>query len=498
MVEVSNTSTGKRSVWPVVALAAGLLLSLIWFVHPYYEPVNDASLYILTARSILAGEGYAYQGVPFIIRPPAFSLLLALVLRLWGTNFLILNLLVSLFGVACITAMFATFRERLGSWTCLAMCLFIWTSSAWQRLCNQVLSDVPGAALMFGCILLDRWAARSPSWRRHILLGLAISVAMYFRTLNVILIPAVLCARAAEHFLGGAAERPAWRWKPLLAVVLIPMLCQVPWNLRNADIEVPIPPQHVYLHSYSAAMWHTRPEDPNSPAITASEFLTRIPERLSELLPAVGGRLESSRPKPENMVFGIVGLGLWLVALVRRRGTVEFLAGGAVLVLSIYFAFKVRLALPAYLLLLPCALDTLQWGLAKASGEKWARVLVAGALVVGTISWYKPLGQWPDLRENHEQYLEVARLVDRRFPGGEPVAAPHGWHYGVYLDRRVYSMRIIATRQGQAAALGVIAEHDVVGVLVSSAPDEQRYLAWYRSLFAEERTPAGHYVFKVR
>ena len=501
MAAASNTSTGQQSIGPVLALAALLLASLFWFVHPYYEPVNDASLYILTARSILAGEGYSYQGVPFIIRPPAFSLLLSQVLALWGTNFLVLNLLVSLFGVACITAMFATFRSRLGSWTCFAMCLFLWTSSAWQRLCNQVLSDVPGAAMMFGCILLDRWAARSASWSRHLLLGLAIAIAMYFRSINVLLIPAVLCARGAEHFFRGpegTGERPAWRWQPLLAVVLIPVLCQVPWSLRNAAADIPIPPQHVYLHSYSAAMWHVDAEDPNSPSITVAEFLGRVPDRLSELLPALGGRMEDVQPGTLNLLLGIAGLALWAVALVRRRGTPEFLGGGVVFVLSIYFAFKTRLALPAYLLLLPAALDSLQWLIGRLSGEKWARIAVTGALVVGTIAWYKPFGQWPILREQHEQYVEVARVVNRRFPGGEPVAAPHGWHYGVYLERPVYSMRIVATRQDQAAALALIAEHGVVGVIVSSMPNEGLYLAWYRSLFTAERVLPGHHVFKVR
>jgi len=272
----------------------------------------------------------------------------------------------------------------------------------------------------------------------------------------------------------------------------------VPWSLRNAAAEVPVPPQHVYLHSYSAAMWHTEAEDPGSPLITVPEFLARVPERLSELLPALGGRLQDSEPGSRNLWLGIALFGLWAGALVRRRGTVEFLGGGVVLMLSIYFAFKTRLALPAYLLLLPAALDTTQWLIAKASGEKWARVLVTAALVVGTCAWYKPLGQWPLLREQHEQYLEVARVVDRRFPGGEPIAAPHGWHYGVYLERRVYSMRIIATRMDEREALQQVLARGIVGAAVSSAPNEGLYLAWFRTIFTGERALPGHHVFKVR
>lgn len=496
--ESDSTAPTARGGWlPVAGLVAVLLVSLIWFVHPYYEPVNDGSLYILTARSILEGDGYTYQGVPFIIRPPGFAVFLAGVLAVFGTDFFVLNLIGGLFGVACIACMFALFRERLGTWTCLAMCAFIWTSSAWQRLCNQVLSDVPGAALMFACLLIDRWAARCPGWRRHVVLGLAISISMYFRSLNVLLIPAVLCARGAEHFLAKDDARPAWRWKPVLAAVLVPVLLQVPWSLRNAAAEVPVPPEHVYLHSYSAAMWHTSAADPASPSITAAQFFARVPERLAELLPTLGSRMESAIPDTTHSVLGLIALGLWAVALVRRRGTAEFLAGGVVVLLSIYFAFKPRLALPAYLLLLPAAIDTLQWGLARVSGERLARGLVTAALLVGTVTWYKPLGEWPFLREEHEAYLEVARVVERRFPGDEPLAAPHGWHYQVYFERPVYSMRIIATRLNERVALERTRQRGVVGAVVGDGPDESLYLAWFRTIFVGERALPGHFVFKV-
>ena len=44
-----------------VALAvfvACLFASLFWFVHPWYDMTIDGSVYIVTARSLAAGEGY--------------------------------------------------------------------------------------------------------------------------------------------------------------------------------------------------------------------------------------------------------------------------------------------------------------------------------------------------------------------------------------------------------------------------------------------------------
>src|SRR5678816_4448181 len=89
----------RRAAW----LAAGLLalvlaLSLPFTVHPWYDPTNDGSMYIATARALLAGQGYSYLGVPFLIRPPGFSCLLAPVLAVRGTDFYALNLLVSACG----------------------------------------------------------------------------------------------------------------------------------------------------------------------------------------------------------------------------------------------------------------------------------------------------------------------------------------------------------------------------------------------------------------
>src|SRR5215831_18804377 len=65
----------------LVALLFVALSSLFWLVPPWYEAgdeTNDASIYIACAKSMLAGEGYAYLGEPFTVRPPGFSALIAL------------------------------------------------------------------------------------------------------------------------------------------------------------------------------------------------------------------------------------------------------------------------------------------------------------------------------------------------------------------------------------------------------------------------------------
>ena len=97
---MSTLSPRSRLEWlALLALTVGLLASLAWFVHPWYDPTNDGAMYILAGRSLAAGEGYSMLGEPFRIRPPGFAVMIAPILALRGTDFFALNLLVSLFGV---------------------------------------------------------------------------------------------------------------------------------------------------------------------------------------------------------------------------------------------------------------------------------------------------------------------------------------------------------------------------------------------------------------
>ena len=57
-------------------LVLGALVSLPWTVHEVLPDRTDAVLYVLTAQSLLEGNGYSYLGEPFEQRPPGFPVLL--------------------------------------------------------------------------------------------------------------------------------------------------------------------------------------------------------------------------------------------------------------------------------------------------------------------------------------------------------------------------------------------------------------------------------------
>ena len=344
------------------ALIAALLGSLPFTVHPWYDEATDAALYVLTGRSVASGQGYSYLGVPFIIRPPGFSLLIA-PFAAHPTNFLLLNTLVSLSGVACVALLFAFYRPRLGTPVTLGLCVSVWLNPLFQQFCTQILSDVPGAALVFAALLLDRWARRRPSVARHALLGLCIAAGLYVRSVCTLLVPAVLLARLAQRLVVNRSEAARAAWRTCWPVLAIPVLAWLPWSLRNARADVPAPPEHVFLHSYSAAIWRENPAYPDSPRLGPGEILARVPKRLGEMLPLLGAGYREDVAPPRGLAIALAAatIACATAVLVRRRNPAEFLFGGVLLALAIYFAFKPRLALTLFLLGPPAVCEVLLW-----------------------------------------------------------------------------------------------------------------------------------------
>ena len=226
-------SLDRAATWCLVALIGAALISLVWWSHAYLDPRNDACMYILLARNLLSGEGYSLLGEPFALRPPGFAALLAPLIAVWGTNLAVLNLFVNLFGVACVALLFALVRRRVGSRLALAVSLLLWINPGFRTFCNQVMSDVPGLALALGCLLLERrWRSRAPA--HALVLGLCIGLSALVRTMNLLLLPAILLAAAVLR--RGDGPRPgcaacSWCSEPR------PRSC---WVVRNAHADRPI------------------------------------------------------------------------------------------------------------------------------------------------------------------------------------------------------------------------------------------------------------------
>jgi len=453
----------------LAGLVAAMLASMFLTVHPWYDQANDAALYILTARSIAAGEGYSYLGVPFIIRPPGFSLLLA-PFAAYPTNFLLLNTLVSLTGVLCVALMFAFFRPRLGTLVTAGLCAFVWLNPIFQDLCTQEMSDVPGSAFVFAALLVDRAARRRPSTARHVYLGLIIAAGLYVRSVCTLLIPAILLSRAWQALHGKRSDRARLALRTSWPVLLIPLLAWIPWGVRNARVDVPVPPEQVFLHSYSTAMWHEDAGDPDSPRVPAAEILARVPERLGEMLPLLGNGYREGTQLPVGLSVAIAAL-MTLCAtaiLIRRREPAEFLYGGVLMVLAIYFAFKPRLALTLFLLGPATMCEVALWLTSRWPRQRLVAASLALALAVPALLAFHPRARFGAIEGAASERARLTRYLDRRFPPDAPIAMPTAWHVGVETARPVYGMKVTVKRQTSQDVLDMIEEHGIVAIATSN------------------------------
>ena len=205
-----STDWTRADKLALALLVAFVCVSLPFLIHPWYDAVQDGSLYLSTARSIALGNGYTHLGSLFHLRPPGFSYLLAPIVAVFDYNFLALNLYISLWGAASLFLIFLYQREISGGIVSVCICTMLWLNPSFRELSNQLMSDMPGLAMLFGCLLVDRWASRNPSLRRDIVLGLAIGIATYVRSANLLLLPAIVTSRLWKASLRRGACGTRW------------------------------------------------------------------------------------------------------------------------------------------------------------------------------------------------------------------------------------------------------------------------------------------------
>jgi hypothetical protein len=473
MVTVASASepevSSRGATLELAVLALVVLVSLRWSVHPWYDATNDGSMYIATARALAAGEGYTYNGAPFLIRPPGFSALIAPLLAWRGTDFYALNLAVSLAGGLGVLLFQRWARARLGGILALAAALVLWFNPGYQRLCTQVMSDVPGCAALFGLFLAARAAARRSSGAAWFGVGLALGVGSLVRSGNLLFLPALAAAWGARELFARAA---ALGWKRTLAhgaaLALGCGLVLVPWSVRNRVVAPPPPADQTLLYSYGSGMWHTDLGDPRSPRISLGEVLGRFPKQTKKLVTTLGERL-AERPggAATPWVAGVLLLAL-LVALVRHRAAEEFLACGTLVVVAFYFGYAGRLLLPVFALALVALLEGVRTlagrFLGGRAGSAAALALAAGVLV---FDW-RPREHWAEVEALHTAFERSAAQLARQLPPEAKLGAFRGWDHAVYLERDVYSFENAIRREGLAGGLeAVLAKYELDCVLLT-------------------------------
>jgi len=431
----------------VALWVVGIFASVPFLLHPWYGFHQDTSTYIITARSLVAGEGYSYLGAPFALRPPGLSLLIAPLIAAFGTNFQILNLAILLCGALGAIALYAYARPRLGVVLALAVATALWLAPGYQALATRVLSDVPGLTLVLACLLLERRAARQRGHGWDLVVGVAIGLSAYMRVSAILLVPAIALARGCAYLASPAAERPALRGvlAGIAIVGLAAVVVQAPWAIRNRLHPAPAPADQTLVYDYATGMWHEDSGDPTSKRVPATEIVARSIKRAPEMIRTLGNRLRTVEGFG-GFAFGAGLLASLVIALVRRRDAAEFFVLANLAVIAIYFSYDPRLMLPVFALALVTAAEALRDGLRMALGHRVATVSTAAAFAAVIVADVDPHAGWDEIERSNRLFAEQAAAVDAGLPRDAKLATFYGRHWQVFLDRPVYSFRWATNR----------------------------------------------------
>ena len=471
----------------LVLLITGALVLLLFLVHPWYDAKNDSSMYIVAARALAAGEGYNYLEQPFHLRPPGFSVLISPIVGTLGANFRALNLYVSLWGVGGIILLFVYLRTRLGWQLSLLSSLVVWLNPAYQRFCNQVMADVPGTTLFFGCLLLERWTARTPSWKRDLVLGVSIGISAYVRTVNILLVPAIVVAWVLERWIRSDRSR-SW---PSLAgrlalVVAGACIVMLPWSVRNHYRAPPPPADQTSLYNYSTAVFHQDKGDPASPRVPLNELLQRIPERGVDIASSIARRMQS-HGGGAHPAFALLVAVCWLWVLIKRRAPSDFFVAGALCVLVLYPGFQNRLILPAYMLLVGSVTETLRDLLRSVAGARVTPALVAATLLLLIVVDLRPRDKWGPIEKEYRVFEKSCSIIESNVSPATRLGSGTGWHYNVCLGRSVYGLKHAVFRaRTNDVAEQVIDKYRIETVVLSSRdPVDRSLLLYFQSRYTE-------------
>ncbi|HEY8154044.1 MAG TPA: glycosyltransferase family 39 protein [Myxococcota bacterium] len=497
----------QRAVLAV--FAACLFASLFWIVHPWYDMTIDGSIYIVTARSLAAGEGYRYLGEPFQVRPPGFPLLIVPFLAGLKQDFFAINFFVGCFGAAGVLLLIWHARPRLGLGLALLTAAAVWLNPNYQRLSTQVMSDVPGTTLLLLCLLVERWASARPTPRREIALGLAIGLSAYVRMNTILLVPAILLSRllrrGAPGPMGWTASLAAQR---LLLFASVAVLALVPWSIRNRLDPAPSPAEQTLLYSYGVANWHADPGDPESPLLPWTTILERIPLRTQQLASVLGSRMREEAFRTSDPVDGIgttrsavslLLLGCSLVLLVRRREPAEFFVAGMAAVIVTYFAFAPRLVLPVFLVTLPAAVEVVRDLVARAAGARAGAALAAAGLLAMIGIDFSPRQNWDLIESQYREFGGLSQAVASAVDPAARLGAVVGAHYSVFLERPVYSIQIVTRRANNLeAADGVIERNRLDTIVLSNrTPLDQQFAEYFQRRYGAPERVGPALIFRI-
>ena len=362
---MESPSHPDRGLTAVLLAALGLLAVLmvsVWVEDDWHHLV-DAAIYVLTASSLAAGEGYTYLGEPFFARPPGLPWLLSHVVGQgpdWDWGFF--NQLIQLFAAGSLLTLLVAMRQVHGWLAAALVTLLFAVNPLTVEAHNEILAEFPYLFLFWAGLWLaaGRHGGHQPTLTRAVTGALLLAAACYFRTVGLLVLPGL----ALTEFLRRSRRgEPVRRWQGVLVLAIVVGL-QLPWMLhaRGAAAEAPRPSTQLLVFDYSTALFHTDPSDPDSPLVDLDGWIERVVTNAEDISRTVTFAFLGGPPNEYDSEFGLeapilaalLAAAMLYTALTRRSVLDGYMVAYVVLLL-VYFTFADRLLMP----LVPCVISSI-------------------------------------------------------------------------------------------------------------------------------------------
>ena len=447
---------GERAVTlafvALLAVWSGVVLTVL--VEPRFGEYVDSAIYLLTAQSLAAGQGYTYLDHAFFVRPPGLSWMLQPLVST-PLDHAALNRFVAACAVGAFAAVGLAARRLHGPLVAWLVALLFATSRLAVQSLNKVFAELPFMALFFASLWLLMPAAGETrvGWRRGVAGAVLLSASCWLRSVGLLVLPALA--------LGGVLRRDGRRWQgPALAGLALAL--HLPWMLwaRDAASHAERPATQTLMFDYATALLRTDPGDPGSPLVDAAGWGRRVADNSAEIVASLGRCLigVESGPLPWVVAAAVIGALLW--ALVVRRSLLDWYGAASLAMLLAYFTYTDRLLLPVLPALLSALFFAAERLAVRARRPQQARLAALGApaallAIVAAAHWGEDLAgpdfkqqnaatdgaaaDWivahtpPDARLLHERGPILSILTGRRaytyrnLPGGWPGGPEVDW-----------------------------------------------------------------------
>jgi hypothetical protein len=226
---MSERSTAMTSFWtrPLPIIAVALLFRLAWAAFVPVEPISDGILYDAFAKSIVAGQGYAFaDGTMTEYWPVGTSAIYALFYLVFGQHPWVLPTFQAFLGAYIV---YLTWRLAEHTFGAKVAAVAAWLTASWPLLIE--FTTINASELLFIALVLmalNIWIPnRIPPTFRMILWGACIAAATYVRPTAL---PVVIAFPAIQWMIdrnGRALIRS------VLISALTASLLFAPWSYRS-------------------------------------------------------------------------------------------------------------------------------------------------------------------------------------------------------------------------------------------------------------------------